>query len=281
MSVLAQSIRLPPFPQSPTNLDLFSYIQSNLQVIENLNTTEFHRFSQEQTVFWKILLPIFGRETRSSSIGSLYFSRHMLSRLWNMVREQGSLYLFAVLITFCRVYSRMYHVDILQYVEKAKGVDLDNILISAAEIFDRKQLFNVKKELEKFVLNREKFSQWKTFVDTPDPTTMEDSGLTRLTRNQVVSDGAPSPLQNKRYGPGKSKGVSFLSNEPGTPREEPEKYPLCYLCKNPVHGLFVSCQFCRHVFHVQHYLAWLSEHDFCPVIGCGNHCEHIAPMNSL
>ena len=281
MSVLAQSIRLPPFPQSPTNLDLFSYIQSNLQVIEDLNTTEFRTYSQQQTVFWKILLTIFGRETRSSSIGSLYFSRHMLSRLWNMVREQGSLYLFAVLITFCRVYSRMYHVDILQYVEKAKGVDLDNILLSAAEIFDRKQLFNVKKELEKFVLNRDKFSQWKIFVDTPGSTAMEDSGLTRLTRNQVVSDGAPSPLQAKRYGQGKSKGTSFLSHEPISPQEELETYPLCYLCNNPVHGLFVSCQFCHHVFHVQHYLAWLNEHDFCPVIGCGNHCEHIAPMNSL
>ena len=281
MSELAQSIRLPPFPQSPTNLDLFSYIKSNLQVIEHLNTTEYQALSQEQTVFWKILLTIFGRETRSSSIGSLVFSRHMLSRLWNMVREQGSLYLFAVLITFCRVYSRMYHVDILQYVEKAKGVDLDNILISAAEIFDRKQLFNVKKELEKFILNRDKFSQWKTFVDTPNPTPNEESGMTRLTRNQVVNEGSPSPLQGKRYGQGRSKNTSFLSSEMISPLEGPTEYPLCYLCKNPVHGLYMSCQFCHHVFHVQHYLGWLSEHDVCPVIGCGNHCEHIAPVNSL
>ena len=281
MSALAQSIRLPPFPQSPTNLDLYSYIKSNLQVIEHLNTTEFHSLSQEQTVFWKILLTIFGRETCSSSIGSLFFTRHMLSRLWNMVREQGSLYLFAVLITFCRVYSRIHHIDILQYVEKAKGVDLDNILISAAEIFDRKQMFNVKKELEKFILNREKFSQWKTFTETPDPITIEDSGISRLTRNQISTDPAPSPLQTKRYGTAKSRVVSFLSSEGVSPVEDPVTYPLCYLCNNPVRGLFMTCQLCHHVFHVQHYLAWLSEHDSCPVIGCGNHCDHINALNSL
>ena len=197
------------------------------------------------------------------------------------MREQGSLYLFAVLITFCRVYSRIHHIDILQYVEKAKGVDLDNILISAAEIFDRKQMFNVKKELEKFILNREKFSQWKTFTETPDPITIEDSGISRLTRNQTSIDPAPSPLQTKRYGTAKSRVVSFLSSEGVSPIEDPVTYPLCYLCNNPVRGLFMTCQLCHHVFHVQHYLAWFSEHDFCPVIGCGNHCDHINALNSL
>ena len=138
---LAQSLKLPPLPPSSTHLDLFSYIQYNLSTLEQLNTGDYHLLSRRQLVIWRLFSTVFGRELQSSSIGSLYFIRHMLSRIWSVTREQGDLLLFAVLITFCRVYSRIHHVDVLQYVEHTQGVDLDNVLLTVSEMFDHKQIF--------------------------------------------------------------------------------------------------------------------------------------------
>lgn len=69
-----------------------------------------------------------------------------------MIVERGDLLLLAEMITFCRVYSRVNREDVFQYIVNCKRFDIDNVLMMAAAMLDRKQLFDRKMEFLKYVL---------------------------------------------------------------------------------------------------------------------------------
>ena len=199
-----------------------------------------------------------------------------------MTREQGDLFLFAILITFCRVYSRIHHVDVLQYVEHTQGVDLDNVLLNVSEIFDHKQMFEIKMEFEKYILNHDKLVKWRLFTESsPTSSMVEENNLSRYTRNKTSMNGSSPSFYGKRFGSGKSVVTNSTAQELISPVEDTGVYPLCSVCHNPIYGLFAVCQFCQHMFHVQHYLAWFEDHDCCPVIGCGHYCNHNSSTDSI
>mmetsp|Transcript_15537 Transcript_15537/g.37268 ORF Transcript_15537/g.37268 Transcript_15537/m.37268 type:complete len:1079 (+) Transcript_15537:74-3310(+) len=47
---------------------------------------------------------------------------------------------------------------------------------------------------------------------------------------------------------------------------------LCFLCHQPVKGIFVWCPGCGHGGHLDHALEWFSENEMCPT-GCGHKCN--------
>jgi len=46
----------------------------------------------------------------------------------------------------------------------------------------------------------------------------------------------------------------------------------CFICHEPVKGIFVGCPGCGHGGHLDHALEWFGSNEFCPV-GCGHKCN--------
>lgn len=55
----------------------------------------------------------------------------------------------------------------------------------------------------------------------------------------------------------------------------------CAVCKKPIRGLFIICQFCNHAFHMKHYIEWFEEKEECPVNGCHHYCNHSLSTDQL
>jgi len=53
---------------------------------------------------------------------------------------------------------------------------------------------------------------------------------------------------------------------------------LCFLCHEPVKGLFVWCPGCGHGGHLEHAMEWFANNEVCPT-GCGHKCN-LFPMSS-
>lgn len=47
---------------------------------------------------------------------------------------------------------------------------------------------------------------------------------------------------------------------------------FCFLCHEPVKGIFVTCPGCGHGGHLEHALEWFGMNEFCPT-GCGHRCN--------
>ena len=68
--------------------------------------------------------------------------------------------------------------------------------------------------------------------------------------------------------------MTEFSSTPGDENEGSPTGMLCAMCRQPVQGLFVICQFCRHAFHVAHYREWFAANEYCPVVDCHHCCNH-------
>jgi len=53
-----------------------------------------------------------------------------------------------------------------------------------------------------------------------------------------------------------------------------QRVGLCFLCHEPVKGMFVWCPGCGHGGHLEHALEWFSAHEVCPT-GCGHKCNFV------
>ena len=51
-----------------------------------------------------------------------------------------------------------------------------------------------------------------------------------------------------------------------------DRIGLCFLCHEPVKGIFVWCAGCGHGGHMAHALEWFGENEVCPT-GCGHKCN--------
>lgn len=51
-----------------------------------------------------------------------------------------------------------------------------------------------------------------------------------------------------------------------------DRIGLCFLCHEPVKGIFVWCAGCGHGGHLAHALEWFGENEVCPT-GCGHKCN--------
>jgi len=53
-----------------------------------------------------------------------------------------------------------------------------------------------------------------------------------------------------------------------------QRIGLCFLCHEPVKGLFVWCPGCGHGGHLEHAVEWFKQKEMCPT-GCGHRCNFL------
>mmetsp|Transcript_11191 Transcript_11191/g.21323 ORF Transcript_11191/g.21323 Transcript_11191/m.21323 type:complete len:97 (+) Transcript_11191:1229-1519(+) len=61
---------------------------------------------------------------------------------------------------------------------------------------------------------------------------------------------------------------------------------MCFLCHQPVKGVFVWCPGCGHGGHLEHALSWFgglsgkAVRELCPT-GCGHRCNRLQPISAF
>lgn len=269
LTLLAEAIVLPTLPATSTADAITQMATATQQTIRNLQFTHNPALSfdvNRRIVLLKLFNALFTHTSTKASNGAVFFVRSLLNRCWNSVVEEGDLLSLALLIAYCRVFSRTMRVDVLQFVEFSRRVDADNVLVMMATVFDQWRFYERKMELLKYVLNASKLCLHAPSLAEPSSAT---PGNQRSSRNRSGEDEDATPY-GKRGG-SKSAAESAPSSSEGV---ETQRLPLCSICHEPLQGLFVVCQFCRHVFHVGHYREWFAVNEKCPVVGCEHCCNH-------
>lgn len=152
-SFLIENTRLPNKAFVNNSLQLLSECaQSNIQRLLCQKDSPWYEEVQKRIPIWKLIHTVFCHKPNRQSYGAYAFLHHTLNQLWDMIVERGDLLLLAEMITFCRVYSRVNREDVFQYIVNCKRFDIDNVLMMAAAMLDRKQLFDRKMEFLKYVL---------------------------------------------------------------------------------------------------------------------------------
>ena len=56
---------------------------------------------------------------------------------------------------------------------------------------------------------------------------------------------------------------------------------MCFLCHEPVVGMYVWCPGCGHGGHLEHALQWFgASQEMCPT-GCGHRCNRLQPLTAF
>lgn len=271
--------RLSVTPSPASIATIADAAQRTLDALSALHNPVYLCDINRRIILVKLLKALFTHVATKASNGAVFFVRSTLNHCWNSVVEEGDLFSLAVLVAYCRVYSRAMKTDVLQCVENSKRVDADNMLIALAEVFDRRQLWGRKMETLKYVLNSAKLAHhFIVSYDCPNgPKDSQSSSSTpnnvRNSRNRSAEDEDATPA--RRGSARTTEGVvTEFSSTPGDENEGSPTGMLCAVCRQPVQGLFVICQFCRHAFHVAHYREWFAANEYCPVVDCHHCCNH-------
>ena len=79
----------------------------------------------------------------------------------------------------------------------------------------------------------------------------------------------------------RSIASSTIDETPNSPYAHEVNTVCCAVCKKPIRGLFIICQFCNHAFHMKHYIKWFEEKEECPVNECHHYCNHSLSTDQL
>ena len=267
-----------PSPSSLTTIaDAAQCTLDALQALQTPHSPAFLDDINQRIILVKLLKALFTHIATKASNGAVFFVRSTLNYCWNRVMERDDLFSMAVLIIYCRVYSRAMKNDILQCVENSKHVDADNVLITLAGVFDRWQCWDRKMETLKYVLNSAKLSyHFIVSYDHNGSKGIQSSSSTpnnaRYSRNRSAEDD--DPVSVKRGGSRMTEDVADFSLTHEHENGGSPVVAVCAVCHEPLQGLFVICQFCRHAFHVAHYREWFASNEKCPVVNCPHCCNH-------
>ena len=273
--------RLSATPSPDSIATIADAAQRTLNALQALHSPAFLCDINRRIILVKLLKALFTHISTKASNGAVFFVRSTLNHCWNSVVEEGDLFSLVVLVVYCRVYSRAMKTDVLQCVENSKRVDVDNMLITLAEVFDRRQCWGRKMETLKYVLNSGKLTHhFIVSYDCPNgPKGFQSSSSTpnnvRNSRNRNAEE--EDSAFGKRGGSSRLTDGVVTEFSSVTPEQENGGSPvvtLCAVCHQPLQGLFVICQFCRHAFHVAHYREWFAANENCPVVDCHHCCNH-------